>query len=167
MTVILVEGESDRRAVEALARRRRRDLATEGVSVLAIGGAQAIGQHVERLRGSHRLVGLCDLGEEGFFRRALEPVGGTFFVCDRDLEDELIRALGVAAVEEVLAARQELGRFRSFQRQPAWRGREPEEQLRRFFGTYSHRKIEIGAMLVDVLDLDRVPEPLDGVLAAV
>jgi OLD-like protein len=167
VTVILVEGESDRRALDALARRRGRDLEAEGVSICAIGGAQAIGQQVERLHRSHRLVGLCDLGEERYFSRALEPVGGTFFVCDRDLEEELIRALGAAAVEDVLVARNELGRFRSFQQQPAWRGREPEEQLRRFFGTYSHRKIEIGAMLVDALDLDRVPGPLDGVLAAV
>ena len=167
MTVVLVEGESDRRAVEALARRRGRDLGAEGISIVVLGGAQAVGQQVDRLQGSHRLVGLCDLGEERYFRRAFERVGGTFFVCDRDLEDELIRALGVEAVEEVLGVRHELGRFRSFQRQPAWRGRNPEEQLRRFFGTYSHRKIEIGAMLVDALDLDRVPQPLDGVLAAV
>jgi hypothetical protein len=88
-------------------------------------------------------------------------------VCERDLEDELIRALGVDTVEDVLAARHELGLFRSFQQQPAWRGRRPQEQLHRFFGTYSGRKIEIAAMLVDALDLDRVPPPLDGVLAAV
>ena len=34
--VVLVEGISDRKAVEALARRRGRDLAAEGVSVIAI-----------------------------------------------------------------------------------------------------------------------------------
>jgi predicted ATP-dependent endonuclease of OLD family len=41
--VILVEGVSDQRAVEAVAERRRRDLAAEGVAVVPIGGAQAIG----------------------------------------------------------------------------------------------------------------------------
>ena len=169
MTVILVEGVSDQFALEALARRRGRDLQAEDVSILAIGGAHAVGREVRRLRHEVRLAGLCDAGEEKYFRRAFEGavIEGSIFVCDRDLEDELVRALGVDAAEEVLAARHELGLFRSFQQQPAWRGREAGEQLRRFFGTYSHRKIEIGAMLVDALDLDRVPRPLDGVLAAV
>jgi hypothetical protein len=44
-------------------------------------------------------------------------------VCVKDLEDELIRALGSAGVEEVLAAQGELETFRNFQNQPAWRGR--------------------------------------------
>ena len=169
MNVILVEGESDRLALEALARRRERDLDAEDVSIHAIGGAHAIRREVERLHEHARLAGLCDAQEKPHFRKAFEAVGlaDRFFVCERDLEDELIRALGVAAVEEVLVARHELGLFRSFQQQRAWRGRDPAEQLRRFFGTYSHRKIEIGAMLVNALDLDRVPRPLDGVLAAV
>ena len=166
-TAILVEGESDRLALEALARRRGHHLAVEAVDVVAIGGAQAIGPKVRRLHPHVRLVGLCDAGEERYFRRAFAAAGlqDGVFVCRRDLEDELIRALGVDAVLEVLAARRELGRFRSFQQQPAWRGRDSAEQLRRFFGTYSHRKIEIGEMLVNALDLAYVPPPLDGVLA--
>jgi hypothetical protein len=164
---VLVEGESDRLALDALALRRGRDLAADGVEILAIGGAQAIGREVRRLHPDLRLAGLCDAQEERYFRAAFEAVGleDGYFVCHRDLEDELIRALGVAAVEDVLAERHELGLFRSFQQQPAWRERDPKEQLRRFFGTYSHRKIETGAMLVNALDLDRVPQPLDGVLA--
>ena len=62
-------------------------------------------------------------------------------MCVADLEDELIRALGAAAVEQVVAAQGELGSFRTFQKQPAWRGRAIEEQLRRFMGTYGGRKI--------------------------
>jgi hypothetical protein len=166
VTTVLVEGESDRLALEALARRRGRDLEAEEVSILAIGGAQAIGREVRRLHPHVRIAGLCDAGEERHFRRAFEGVGleDGVFVCHRDLEDELIRALGVEAVEGVLAARHELGLFRGFQQQPAWRGREPDEQLRRFLGTYSGRKIQTGAMLVNALDLDRVPRPLDAVL---
>ena len=47
-----------------------------------------------------------------------------FYVCDADLEDELIRALGAAAVEEVIDAdlEDELESWRIFQQQPAWRG---------------------------------------------
>jgi len=166
-TAILVEGESDRLALEALAHRQGRDLAAENVEIVAMGGAHAVGREVRRLHPSVRLLGLCDAQEERYFRAAFAGSGGTYFVCDRDLEDELIRALGVEAVEGVLERRHELGLFRSFQQQPAWRGRPPEEQLRRFFGTFSNRKIQIGAALVDALDLARVPRPLERLLAAV
>jgi hypothetical protein len=180
--VVLVEGISDGRALSALAKRRGRNLEAEGVSVVPIGGAQAIGRVLDELgpRGLDlRLAGLCDAGEEGHFRRALERAGlGTdltragmealgFYVCVADLEDELIRSLGGAVVEQVIDAQGELGSFRTFQKQPAWRGRTLEEQLRRFLGTHRGRKIESAALLVDALDLTRVPRPLDRVLAHV
>jgi hypothetical protein len=93
----------------------------------------------------------------------MERVG--FYACVADLEDELIRSLGAAAVEQVIEANGELDALRSFQRQPQWRGRSREAQLRRFFGTHGGRKIESAALLVDALDLNRVPRPLDLVLA--
>ena len=86
-------------------------------------------------------------------------------MCVADLEDELIRSLGAAAVEQVVDAQGELESFRTFQKQPAWRGQTNEEQLRRFMGTHSGRKIQSAASLVVALDLSRVPRPLDGVLA--
>ena len=95
----------------------------------------------------------------------MEPLG--FYVCVADLEDELIRALGPAMVEEVIEAQGELGSFRIFQRQPAQRPRTIEEQLRRFMGTRSGRKAQYARGLVEALDLARVPRPLDGVLAHV
>ena len=76
--VVLVEGESDRNALEALAERRGRDLAAEGVAVEPIGGAQAIGRFLERFgpRGLDvRLAGLYDAGEEPAVRRSLERAG--------------------------------------------------------------------------------------------
>jgi hypothetical protein len=79
-----------------------------------------------------------------------------FYVCVADLEDELIRALGVPAVER--------SSLRTLQKQPDWRGRAPEEQLRRFLGSGGSRKIEYAPLLVQALDLDRVPRPLDRVL---
>jgi hypothetical protein len=88
-------------------------------------------------------------------------------VCVADLEDELIRSLGAAAVEQVIEAQGELGSFRTFQKQPAWQGRTDEEQLRRFFGTHRGRKIRSAPVLVDALDLAQVPRPLDRVLAHV
>jgi hypothetical protein len=46
--VVLVEGISDRRALEALAERRGRKLDAEGVSIVPIGGAQAIGRFLQK-----------------------------------------------------------------------------------------------------------------------
>jgi hypothetical protein len=87
-----------------------------------------------------------------------------FFVCVSDLEDELIRALGTERVLEVVESEGELGAFRSFQNQPAWRGRPLTDQLHRFIGTFSGRKIRYGRHLVEALDPDRVPVPLTGLL---
>jgi hypothetical protein len=169
--VILVEGHSDRAAVEALARRRGRELVAEGVAVEAMGGATNIGRY---LGGWSRegvvLAALCDRREEPAYRRAFTRAGldgGAIFVCVDDLEDELIRALGVEEVEGVVAAQGELESFRIFQNQPFQRERPLAVQLRRFLGTRSGRKIHYGRVLVEALDLGRVPEPLDGVLAAV
>jgi hypothetical protein len=90
-----------------------------------------------------------------------------FYVCRADLEDELIRALGAAAVEQVVDAQGELRAFRTLQKQAAWHGRATEEQLRRFMGSGGRRKIRYARLLVDALDLAHVPRPLDRVLAHV
>jgi hypothetical protein len=92
----------------------------------------------------------------------MEQLG--FYVCIADLEDELIRALGVAAVEEVVRANGDLRRLRKLQQMPAWRNRPTEEQLRRFIGSGARRKIRYARLLVDALDLECVPRPLDRLL---
>ena len=181
-TVVLVEGVSDQVALETLARRRGRTLEAEGVSIVSMGGAHKIASFLERFGPQGldiALAGLCDVGEEGEFRRALERAGlGSdltrdemerlgFYVCVADLEDELIRALGADIVERVIDAQGELGPFRTFQKQPAWRDRTIEEQLRRFLGTHSGRKIQSAASLVEALPLTDVPRPLDRLLAQV
>ena len=79
----------------------------------------------------------------------------------------MIRALGAAAVEEVVEAQGELGPFRTLQKQRAWRGRPQDEQLRRFMGSGGRRKIRYARLLVEALDLTEVPRPLDLVLAGV
>jgi hypothetical protein len=124
-----------------------------------------------------RLAGLDDAGEEPVFRTALERAGfGAgltradmerlgFFMCVADLEEELIRALGAPRVEEILRANDDLHRFRTLQQMPAWRDRAIEEQLHRFLGSGGRRKIRYARFLVEALDLDQVPRPLDRVLA--
>jgi hypothetical protein len=178
--VILVEGVSDQLALEALARRRGRDLRAEGISIVPMGGATNIRRFLD-VYGPEgfdvRLAGLYDAGEEGDFKRALERAGFGidlsrvdlerlgFYACQADLEEELIRALGVDGVERVIEAQDELTSLRSLQNQPAWRGREVEAQLRRFFGSKGSRKSRFGALLVEALDLTNVPRPLDLVRA--
>jgi len=164
--VVLVEGASDRLALETLARRQGRDLAGEGVSVVATGGAQAVGRVVADLRSTAAsIAGLCDAGEEALFRRA--GLGSTLYVCHADLEDELIRALGTDAVEGILEANGDLGSFRTLQKQAVWGGRPVEDQLRRFMGSGARRKARYAALLVEALDLSAMPPPLVGVLAEV
>lgn len=178
--VILVEGISDQCALEALAERRGRDLAAEGVVVVPIGGAKNIRSVLHALGpGGPMLAGLCDAGEERDFRRGLDRAGFGpvvdragmealgFFVCVADLEDELIRSLGTAGVEQVIQAEGELPSFRIMQKQPAQRGRTAHQQLRRFIGTRSGRKIRYARLLVEALDPANVPQPLDLVLAHV
>jgi hypothetical protein len=177
--VVLVEGVSDRIAVQTLAERRGRDLEGEGVVVVPIGGAQAIGRYLN-LYGPNglglKLGGLCDAGEEREFRRGLERAGfGAassradlerlgFYVCVADLEDELIRALGADAVERVVEAQGDLRKLRTLQKQPEWRGRPLHDQLRRFMGSGGRRKIRYARYLVEALAPEQVPRPLDRVI---
>jgi len=181
-TVVLVEGVSDRVALETLARRRGRSLPADGVEVVAMGGATNIARHLAELGppgDGVRVAGLCDAREERWFRRALEragygPVGTVaelealgFYVCRADLEEELIRAVGVDGVLAVIAAEGELRSLQRLQHQPAHLDRGIDAQLHRFMGARATRKTRYARLLVEALDLTRVPSALDGVLASV
>ena len=177
---VLVEGASDRAAIVAMASRLGYDLEASGVSVAPMGGATNIGHFASALgpRGlGLRLAGLCDEGEDAAFRRGLAQAGldpGNdrrglerlgFFVCVADLEDELIRALGVPAVEQVIAAEGEIRRLRALRSQPAQRSRPPAAQLRRFIAGRSGAKERYAAALASALAPARLPPPLESLLA--
>jgi OLD-like protein len=177
-TVVLVEGMSDQAAVQTLAARCGRDLPGEGIFVVPMGGATNIAHFLGRFGPNGlgvRLAGLCDEAEEHDFRRGLERAGLAagpsglaglgFFVCAADLEDELIRVLGADRVEQLIATQGELAPFRTFVKQPAHRNEPREQQLHRFMGTRSGRKIRYGHLLAAAVDLDQVPGPLAGLLA--
>jgi hypothetical protein len=192
-TVVLVEGESDRVAVTTLARCNGRDLAAEGVDVVAMGGATNVHRFLARYAdpsAGFRVAGLCDLGERRFFARAArrhglspwplpaEPTARRaeehaelstygFFVCERDLEDELIRCLGADRVVEVVADQGEAGALATFRQQPAQRMRPVEAQLHRFLGTHSGRKAQYAQALVEALPVGVSPPPLARLLAHV
>jgi hypothetical protein len=177
--VVLVEGNSDQAALTVLAQRRGLALGRGGLCIVAMGGATSIGHFVRLLgpRGlNFPLAGLCDASEEDYVRGALRQDGlravsragleaRGFYVCTADLEDELIRAVGGATVQQIIAACGELRSFRTFQRQPAHRQQSVHRQLHRFMGTRSGRKSQYARLLAGAVDPARVPRPLDRVLA--
>ncbi len=98
-------------------------------------------------------------------RAGLEHLG--FYVCVEDLEDELIRAIGAGRAEELIDSQGDLGAFRSLQRQPEWRGQPARAQLRRFLGSGSRRKLRYARLLPASLTPDRLPHPLEALLARI
>jgi hypothetical protein len=175
-TTVLVEGESDRLAVETMAIRLGHDLTALRVSVVPMGGATSIVHFLDRYgpNAGHRLFGLCDAGESRGIARALGRAGigsGSlaelgFQVCHADLEDELIRCLGIDAVLNVIADQRELASFRLLQRQPSLRQRPITAQLRRFFGGRSGNKVRYAPLLVDALPAGHAPPPLGRLVAS-
>ena len=174
---MLVEGESDRLAVEMLAKRLGHDLRMERVSIVPMNGATSIVHFLDRYgpRGAgHRLLGLCDFGEAAAIARALMRGGiGSgpledqgFQVCNVDLEDELIRCLGVDAVLNVIADQGELASFELLQRQPSLRDLSVERQLLRFFAGRSGNKIRYAPLLVNALPEGQAPLPMARLVAS-
>lgn len=181
--VVLVEGVSDRVALEVLARRRGLGLAGDGVRLVVMDGITNLGRFLRRYgtaaAGDVLVAGLYDDAEEWVVRRALEraglgPAPGPaglealgFFGCSGDLEDELIRALGPEAVVRLVETEGQLRSFRTLQKQPAQRERGLHEQLRRLMGGRSGGKERYAAVMTAAVPPERVPRPLDAVLAYV
>lgn len=172
-TVVLVEGLSDCFAVRAIASTRGRLLGDEGIAVVPMGGATNIRRFLTIFGPQGRGVrvrALCDAAEAGSFARALAAAGvdgwvgsvrsDTLFVCDRDLEDELIRALGTGAVEDLIDRAGDLRSLRRLQQMPAHRDRSLEQHLHRFMGARSARKYRYAQLLAEALPADAVPRPL-------
>lgn len=114
MTVILVEGESDRAAIEVVASR----LGVELPAIVTINGASGARAAAARYR-DETLIGLVDANEQ----RQFEGFVPTAFVCEPDLEGELVRALGIDGVLEVIDSQGELRRSVAFRSNPPSAGR--------------------------------------------
>jgi hypothetical protein len=169
---VFVEGASDAIALETLAARRGRDLDAAHVGVVAIGGVTNIRRYLDATPARTAVAGLCDAREQRAFRRAFDRAEDRLdalgcFVCEPDLERELIAAVGPSGMLEVIAREGELESFRRLQRQPAQRERAIEAQLHRFLGGRSGNKLRYARLLVEALDLTNVPHPLDDVLDAI
>lgn len=158
MTLIIVEGESDRVAVEILGAR----LGLALPEVRSVGGSKGARRAVASLPGA-RVIGLVDRPERRDFERFLDAV----YVCDPDLEGEFVRALGVAAVLSLIDDEGERVSFRRLQHQPAQRARTLEQQLSRFFGGRSGNKLRYARLMAEALPLERIPPPIDALLKAV
>ncbi|EAP97532.1 hypothetical protein JNB_18718 [Janibacter sp. HTCC2649] len=186
---VLLEGTSDVAAVRALRARRGVEPDAERCVLVDMGGATNIRRHLVAAAETEprpRVIGLCDEKEAPYFVRALTayrkvvhgPEGPTpaadvsvstlpdfgFQICHRDLEDELMRALGVDATLAVLADLELDATFAAFTRQLAWQGRPVLDQLRRFVGTTSGRKELLGGALAAALDESATPAPLAALL---
>ena len=164
--VILVEGDSDQRAVEQAAILRGHDLAADAVEVVPMSGITNLARHLRAVPDGTRVTGLYDSAEGRYVRATLDRLGRSdqFFACDRDLEDELIRALGVARVTAVIDAAGDRGSWQTLQHQPFHRDRAETDVLRRFMGTTSGRKLRYAGLLAAALAPDEVPAPLVAVL---
>ena len=107
--LVLLEGPSDVGALEEVLARRRPLVARSAYRLVDMGGVTNTAVHLRAAvaaRPEPAVVGLCDEAESWVVVRALQQQGRAvagqhdlgahgFFVCRRDLEEELIRALGV------------------------------------------------------------------------
>jgi hypothetical protein len=180
-TVVLLEGPSDVAAVRAVAAAYG---VTDGVhryQLVDMGGVTNFRRHLVALRTASepvRVLGMCDADEAQFLVRALQVegdglrhaadlAGHGFYVCDGDLEDELIRALGPDRVVSVLGRLGLRARLATFQRQPAWRDRPLHEQLHRFAGVAAGRKTLLASALAECLAPGEAPAPLRRLVAEI
>lgn len=184
-TWVLLEGTSDAAAIRALRAARGVAPEDEPCALVAMGGATNIRRQLDEIVALDpvpRVIGLCDEREAPFFVRALEvhhaalgldaaptlatlPEAG-FQVCRRDLEDELMRALGVVGTLAVFDELDLGSTFDAFTRQLAWQGRPIWDQLRRFGTTTSGRKELLAGALAAAVEVAATPPPLAALLAS-
>jgi hypothetical protein len=163
VTTVLVEGESDRRALLTLAPRLR----VPAPEVVVMNGITNLRRHLAEVDGSSVLL-LHDRGESAYVARVLAdgPADVLRFVCDLDLEDELIRAVGVPGVLAVVEARGERAAYDLMAQQPAQRDRPDAQRLRRWLGARSGHKLAYAGFLAEAVPLGAVPAPLRDLLAS-
>lgn len=178
-TIILVEGISDVIVIEALADRLGRNLDAAGIAVVPVGGARTFEVYHQLFgpRGLQiRLAGLCDEAEEVHVERALARDGHPaylsrmdrerlgFFTCVADLEDELLRALGDAAVDALIAGQGDGPAFATYQAQLSNRAQSLHDQL---LGYLHSHKIEYAPVLADAVPIASIPSVLQGLISHV
>jgi hypothetical protein len=165
MAVVLVEGESDRVALLALAHRLGAD--PRLLDVVVMSGVTNLRRHLLALPGEDPVV-LHDAGEAAYVERTLAALGRDVprFACDADLEDELVRALGIPRVVELITQAGDRTPWETLRHQPFHRERGEAAVMRRFFGTTSGRKAKYAEILAGALTPAQAPAPMLGALSA-
>jgi hypothetical protein len=169
---VLVEGVSDRNALVTLAPR----LGVAVPDVVVMDGLTNLRAHLGRLAAGSRVPGsvllLHDWPETAWVARVLahpaapDGLEVSTFVCDADLEDELIRAVGALGVLTVVDAQGERAAYERMAQQPAQRERTDDQRLRRWLGARSGHKATYAGLLAGVVPLERAPAPLRDLLVA-
>lgn len=177
-TVVFVEGPSDYLAVREAARRSGVDLDARGVAIVSLQGAGLLAIYLKLLGPNGldlKLLGLCDLDAEADWQTKLTAAGvpvadratmnaSGFYVCDTDLEDELVRALGDAEVQAILTQENEAANFAAFASDPARQGLSLSEQLVAFA---RKRKVRWSPRLAAGLTAATAPPPISDLLSRV
>jgi putative ATP-dependent endonuclease of the OLD family len=176
-TVILVEGFSDFLATRVLAATLGVELDAAGVSLISLDGADVF-VHYLRLFGPGGLDldlrGLCDADHEEEWQSRLTQAGipitdrqtmnaAGFYICDPDLEAELLGALDTDRVAAVIAADGGQALFDSYANQPAQQGRSTEE-LQLGFVQKPKAKIRWAPLIAAEMNSEEVPAPLRSLL---
>ena len=170
--LILVEGESDQAAVATAAATLGCDLEERRAEIRVLGGATNFDRALSSLKQQPELdvVGLCDANEADLWHRVVEQHGrldAEIYVCDRDLEDELLRACGLDRVERYIESVDEGRPLRTMRKQAPWVDKPGVEQLRRFIGAKATRKVRYGAGLTALLEPHEIPAPIADLLRSI
>jgi ABC-type cobalamin/Fe3+-siderophores transport system ATPase subunit len=170
-TVVLVEGFSDFLAIRALATTLGVNLDGAGVTLLSLEGADLV-VHYLRLFGPSgldlNLHGLCDLDHEEAWRGRLEQVGipapdlpamnaAGFYVCDPDLEAELLGALDEQQIEALIAEEGAEAHFASFSQKDLNAGLSTSELQLHYVKS---QKIRWAPLVAAAIEATRVPTPI-------
>jgi len=163
--VLLVEGPSDVNALVALAAVLDADLGA--VYLIDMGGITNLRRHLAELADEDRVAVLYDAGEADHVTGVIadDPHEAVAFECVLDLEEELIRALGVPRVVEIVEQAGDLAAWQTISRQPFHRDRPVDQVMRRFFGAGSGRKKKYAGLLAAALDAQSAPEPMLAAIA--
>lgn len=170
--VVLLEGVSDIAAVRAVA--ATCGVALDDVELVDLRGVTNVQRELvalQRAGGEVAVHGLCDAPEVRFVEHALRRVGCPvrdssdlaaygFFVCQADLEEELIRALGNERAVDVIETLGLAQKLHTLRQQPAWQDHSLATQLHRFCGVASGRKELLAGALAAALGPHDMPDPL-------
>lgn len=174
--IMFVEGPADRLAILSLARKNNLSLDSRGVSVIALNGADILTWFLKLFGPTGfqlPVCGMCDLDHAPQWSKCLEDSGlGKnrsqadmekigFFVCDRDLEDELVKALGDAKVIQAINENGDTKAWNVFCQQPTYKALAQPALIRAFL---AKRKVLYAPILVSELSTT-IPRPLKEVLA--